>query len=399
VRRIDLERAQAARVNTIRDINRQLVLNYVRERGPISRAEIARETDLQRSTVSAIVEELKADGLIEEIGFGESTGGRPPNMLQLRDGGPVAIGVDVTTSLTTVATCNLGGRVLDRYEFPTDPDADETMARIIRVVRDLKRKGGGSVEGVGIVVPGQVDFPTGRATYIPYFDWRDLDITKRVSDATDLRVTLDNDANAAALAELWFGRPEMNRIRDFIMVLVHDGVGTGVVFDGQVYRGRNSIAGEFGHMIIGPEAPVVCSCGKRYCWEAFSCVRAAVARYRQMLPARAQRPTELDFKEVVDLAKEGDALALGALEETALYLGIGIANLSVGLSPEAIVVCGSILAAWPLISGIVQQTVDQRLSRGFGRSPVLASSLTDRETLLGALSLVLTEKFGLVATA
>jgi predicted NBD/HSP70 family sugar kinase len=176
-------------------------------------------------------------------------------------------------------------------------------------------------------------------------------------------------------------------------------VGTGVVFDGQVYRGRNSIAGEFGHMIIGPEAPVVCSCGKRYCWEAFACVRAAVARYRHMLPARAKRPNGFDFGELVKLAEGGDALALSALEETALYLGIGIANLSVGLSPEAIVVCGSILAAWPLISGIVQQTVDQRLSRGFGRSPVLASALTDRETLLGALSLVLTEKFGLVATA
>src|SRR5215203_1426613 len=113
VRRIDLERAQAARVNTIRDINRQIVLNYVRERGPISRAEIARETDLQRSTVSAIVEELKAEDLIEEVGIGESTGGRPPNMLRLRVGGPMAVGIDITTTHTTVATCNLAGQVID----------------------------------------------------------------------------------------------------------------------------------------------------------------------------------------------------------------------------------------------------------------------------------------------
>src|SRR3954463_11321084 len=99
MRRIDLKKAQPAHFSTMRDINRQLVLNYVRERGPISRAEIARETELQRSTVSAIVEELTVDGLIEEVGMGESTGGPPPNMLQLRDGGAVAIGVDVTTNL------------------------------------------------------------------------------------------------------------------------------------------------------------------------------------------------------------------------------------------------------------------------------------------------------------
>src|ERR1051325_3295696 len=110
MRRIDLKRAQAANFSTMRDINRQLVLNYVRERGPISRAEIARETNLQRSTVSTIVEELESDGVIEEIGFGESTGGRPPNLMRLRAEGPMAVGVDITASNTTVATCNLAGK-------------------------------------------------------------------------------------------------------------------------------------------------------------------------------------------------------------------------------------------------------------------------------------------------
>ncbi len=176
MRRIDLERAQGARVNTIRDINRQLVLNYVRERGPISRAEIAREASLQRSTVSAIVEELESDGLIEEVGIGESTGGRPPNLLRLRAGGPVAVGVDITTIHTTVATCNLTGKVIDRLEFPTDPDVDVTLGRAIQLIRDLNKRSAGSIEGVGIALPGQVDFVTGRATYIPYFDWRDIDI-------------------------------------------------------------------------------------------------------------------------------------------------------------------------------------------------------------------------------
>lgn len=399
MRRINLESAQGARVNTIRDINRQLVLNYVRERGPISRAEIARETNLQRSTVSAIVEELEADGMIEKIGTGESTGGRPPNLLRLRAGGPMAIGVDITTIHTTVATCNLTGQVLDRLEFPTDPDANKTLDRIVDIIRDLNKRSRGSIEGVGIVVPGQVDFLSGRATYIPYFDWRDIDIAARISVATGLHVRVDNDANAAALAELWLGRPEVSKIRDFIMVLVHDGVGTGIVFDGQVYRGRSSIAGEFGHMVIGPEAPVICSCGKRHCWEAFSCVRAAIARYKNLLGKKGKRPGTIDFPQLVSRALRGEEPARLAIEETGRYLGIGLANLSVGLSPEAIIVSGAILLAWPLIGDIVQETIDQSLSKGFGRSTIIASTLGERETMLGALSLMLTEKFGLMATA
>src|ERR687889_959841 len=148
MRRIDLKKANVARSNTIRDINRQIVLNYVRERGPISRAEIAHETALQRSTVSLIVEELRVDGLIEEVS-GESTGGRPPILLSLRSADAVAIGVDLGTIRTVVATSDLAGRVLGQEEFPTDPDAAVTVSRVIDCARKLKAESGGTVEGIG----------------------------------------------------------------------------------------------------------------------------------------------------------------------------------------------------------------------------------------------------------
>src|SRR5207237_1451389 len=126
MKRIDLKKASVARADTIRSINRQIVLNYVRERSPISRAEIAHETALQRSTVSLIVGELIDDGLVEEIG-GESTGGRPPTLLRLRAAGPVAVGVDVGTGETTIATAELGGPGLEQEVFPTDPHHDERL--------------------------------------------------------------------------------------------------------------------------------------------------------------------------------------------------------------------------------------------------------------------------------
>src|SRR5213080_1512424 len=154
MRRIDLKKVQTARLATIRDINRQIVLNYVREREPISRAEIARETELQRSTVSAIVDALQTEGLVEEIGEGESTGGRPPTLLRLRTAGAIAIGAAVTPSLTIVAASDLAGRVLSQKEFPTDPDPNRTFSRVSDCVREFLDNQNGSIEAIGVSLPG-----------------------------------------------------------------------------------------------------------------------------------------------------------------------------------------------------------------------------------------------------
>lgn len=387
MRRLDLRKAQAARLNTIRDINRQIVLNYVREREPISRAEIARETALQRSTISAIVEALKTEGLIEEVGEGESTGGRRPTMLKLRAVGPIALGVSITPTCTTIASSDLAGRVIDQEEFPTD--SDQTLNQVISVLRDFTARYKGSIEGVGVSLPGLVDPSTGNALYIPYFLWRDLPVSEMISKAVGLPVVIDNDANAVALAELWFGRPEVLDARDFILVLVAEGVGTGIIFDGQVYRGQRGAAGEFGHMVIGRGAPVPCSCGSDDCWEAFSSERAAITRYLKL----SGGPTNISFIEVVDRALAGEAHAKAALVETARNLGVGISNLIIGFSPEAVVVGGEIARAWDLIESALTETIGNSVRRGLPSARILPSTLGEKPTLRGALSLVLASKF------
>jgi predicted NBD/HSP70 family sugar kinase len=394
MRRIDLRKAQAARSSTIRDINRQIVLNYVREREPISRADIARETALQRSTVSTIVEELKDEGLIEEVGAGRSTGGRRPTLLRLRAAGALAIGVDITPSQTTVVTSDLAGRVLRREDFPVSRRPEDVVSLVIDCVRDMASKADGqSVAGVGVSLPGLVEPETGRAIYIPYFRWRDWAIAEEVGAATGLAVRVDNDANAAALAELWFGRPEVSDARDFIMVLIAEGIGTGIVFDGQIYRGERGAAGEFGHMIVGQQAPIACSCGNYDCWEAFASERAAIARYGK---AAGDGAGHLGFDEIADRALRGEPPAIDALSEMGHYLGIGISNLIVGLSPETVVVGGRITRAWSLISASLGETIQRSIRRGLPSARIVASTLGDQPTLMGAISLVLARKFGLV---
>jgi N-acetylglucosamine repressor len=395
VRHIDLRKVSVARADTIRNINRQIVLNYVRERAPISRAEISHETELQRSTVSLIVDELKTLGLVEEL-EGESTGGRPPLMLRLRTAGAMAIGVDLGTKLTLVGVSDLAGRLLHSESFATSQSSCETLQKIVDCTKELVRKDP-SIEGIGISLPGLVDPQSGMAYFIPHFKWRNWRVAEEVRKATRLPVTVDNDANAAALAELWFGQPEIREARNFIMVLVEAGLGTGVVFDGQVYHGEAGAAGEFGHMTIGAGGPVPCAAGSRECWEAFASERAALARYSSSADGFAGGVT---FGQLVDRALDGDECARGALIETAYYLGVGISNLLKGLSPSAVIVGGAIVRAWPLIATRLKEAVEENsICRGLPSARIVPSTLGENPRMMGALSLVLASKFASNFTA
>jgi len=396
LRRINLKKANVARSDTIRYINRQIVLNYVREKEPISRAEISHETALQRSTVSLIVEELKNQGLVYEI-EGESTGGRPPTLLRLRAAGCIAIGVDLGTAMTTVATGDLVGRVLRRETFATDPDLDVTFNRIVSSVQGFIASEP-AIEGIGISLPGLVDPESGTALFIPHFKWRDWAIAHELGKVTGMTVRVDNDANAAALAELWLGRPEIRDVRDFILVLVEEGLGTGIIFDGQVYHGMVGGAGEFGHMTIGKGAPVACAAGSDECWEAFASERAALARYAQEKNGTSE--TAITFKQLVDLAFSGDEAAKNALIETAHFLGLGISNLTKGLSPEAVILGGEISRAWPVIAEALHSAIAQNsICRGLQSAVTFASTLGEDTRLMGALSLILAGKFASVVPA
>ncbi|MGI9036458.1 MAG: ROK family transcriptional regulator, partial [Pyrinomonadaceae bacterium] len=397
VRRINLRNVNVARSNTIRDINRQIILNYIREESPISRAEIARITALQRSTVSLIVEELLNTGLIEEVN-GESSGGRPPQLLSLRTSHAVAIGIDLGKKRTIVAASDLSGYIIEKKEFPTDKDFAETINRVIEAARYFIKKNGNSIEGIGISLPGMVETSTGNVLLIPHLDWHGPKIVELVERATGLPVKIENDANAAALAELWFGRPEISNVRDFIVVYVTDGIGTGIVFDGQIYRGKGSVAGEFGHMTIGSGAPIACAAGSSTCWEAFASERAAVARYQNLLSNRNGSP-KISFPRLVEIGLEGDEKAQQALRETAHYVGVGISNLIQGLSPEVTIVAGTIVRAWSIIASEINAAAEAAICQKYPSVNIMPSTLGVYPTLKGALSLVLADKFASVSVS
>jgi len=383
--------SQIARHNTIRDINKQIVLNYVRARSPISRADIARETSLQRSTVSAIVDELQAEGLIEEIGTGDSTGGRKPTLLRLRTGKPVAIGVDVTPSVTTVVLADLAGSLLEKDEFPTSSDIRYMDTQILTKVKSLVERYPDANLEVGMSIPGIADQTSGEILYVPYFQWSNWDIGRQITEQTGASVVIENDANAVALAELWFGNDEIKRMRNFIMVFVAEGIGTGIIIDGQVYRGENGAAGEFGHMFVGEDAPVDCSCGRRDCWEAHASEKALLQRYLNSHGNGGGG--SMNIEHLIGLATNGEQRAIDQLKLNAKYLGIGISNLLIGFSPQAIVISGSITKAWDLIRDEIQEAGQRSIRQEVKMTEVIPSSLGERPSILGSISLVLARKF------
>jgi predicted NBD/HSP70 family sugar kinase len=204
--------------------------------------------------------------------------------------------------------------------------------------------------------------------------------------------------NAFALAELWFGRPEVSAVRDFILVLIENGIGTGIVFDGQIYRGKGGIAGEFGHMTIGSDAPVACAAGKFNCWEAFASERSAIARYVKLTKNQTVEG-KINFAELVNIALKGDKKAQTALKQTAHYIGVGIANLFQGLSPEVAIVTGTIVRAWSLIENDIKTGAESATCQGYPTAKFIPSTLGMCPTLMGAFSLILTDKFASASTA
>jgi predicted NBD/HSP70 family sugar kinase len=332
---------------------------------------------------------------VDEAGAGDTSSGRRPTLLRLNAECFKVIGVSIAPSRTAVAVSDLAGRVLEREEFPTSRRPGEALSRVIDSVCGFASQAPKKTFlGVGVSVPGLVNHQTGSAVYIPHFKWRDWPIAEALTAASDLEALVDNDANTAALAESWFGHAETREARNLIMILVAEGIGTGIIFDGQVYHGGLSAAGEFGHMAIGQRGPVACSCGNYSCLEAFSSNRASLARYLKRSPPQSHDPClPFDFIQLVERALGGERAATDALLDTAHYLGIGISNLIVGLSPDVVAVGGHIVRAWPLIEGVLRESTQKSVRRGLPSPPVVASALGDDPTLMGAISLVLIRHF------
>jgi len=378
---------EVASTELTRDINRDVILERIRELQPISRVDLARASGLQASTVSSIVEQLLQERWIREGAVIKTARGRRPTMLSLNDDMVILV-ADVRPTQASVAVIDLNGRFLSREIVPLASDVQRSVETIAMAMDRLRKRHSDKMfEGVGLSVPGRVDPKTNRLVLVPNMQWLDFDVSGTLSRRLGLRVELENDANSCLLSELWFGH--IDGIHNTVLIAISEGVGAAVLAEGRLISGRNGLAGEFGHMCIDSTGPR-CACGQVGCWEMFASSTAALRYYAELVP---QSEGRTQIHELLALAVNGDAAALQAIEKQSIAIGRGLRTVNAALSPELILFAGDITLFWSICHEAIERECKAGLLTGSGPRIV---SIGDGELALlrGAAAVVLQRHSG-----
>jgi len=381
IRRIDLNNIELASSETARHINRETVLQLIHSRQPISRADLARLSGLQRSTVSQIIEQLIRERWIREGSMAQLPRGRRPTLLVLNDD-LVVLAADIRPKQVTVAMIDLNGRLLSRSTLPLGSDPAKSIASIVDCMQRIKESyPKKSVEGIGISVPGRVDKESQCLIFAPNLKWPKYDIKHAVEQGMGLPTEMENAATACLMSELWFGR--MDGVRDAVLITVSEGIGAGILSNGQLISGQHGMAGEFGHIPIDPSGPS-CACKQNGCWEVFGSCNAALRYYTEL----EKKPKQLTFNDLLNLAEEGNPHAVGALTTQAKYIGKGLRMVTAALSPEVVLIAGDITSAWNRFAPIIEAELGGLTLAG-NPPRLLPSHEGDVARLRGAAALLL----------
>jgi predicted NBD/HSP70 family sugar kinase len=377
---------------SLRRLNRRRVINALRQHGRISRAEIARRTGLSRSTVSSLVSELQADGLVverEEAGaaHGEQ-GGRPPILLSFDASAGAAVGIDFGHRHVRVAVSDLSSAILAERTEPLDTDhaAHEGLDAAIELIDEALAEAGverSRVIGAGLGLPGpidQADGVIGSSAILP--GWVGVAAAEEVRRRLDVPVIVDNDANLGALAELTHGAGR--GATDLVYLKVSSGIGAGLILGGRLYRGWGGMAGELGHVLVDPEGKI-CRCGNRGCLETAASTGALLDMLRRS-------HGDLTVAEMLALARDGDLGCRRVIADAGRVVGSAAAFMFNVLNPQRLVVGGDLAAAGDLLLDGVRSSVRlAALPAAADAARVVAGVLGDRAQVLGALALAVGE--------
>jgi predicted NBD/HSP70 family sugar kinase len=374
-----------------RQINRNLIFNQIRTRQPISRADLARASGLQRSTVSLIVEELLAERWIVEGSMGRLPRGRRPTFLNVNSQRGV-LALDIHPSQTTLAIADLGGTIIAQQLISLPEDPQRVVATIVSAIQKIiAANSDRSFDGIGISLPGRLDLKDTKSAagkslpekpiFAPNIRWPIQQIKSRVEQAIGLPVVADNVANACALSEVWFG--DSDGMHDLVAVNVSEGLGTGIFANGRILRGEGGSAGEFGHVQMDPEG-LPCNCGSRGCWETLAANPAGMRYYAEA----ASKPSP-PFEEVLRLAQTNDPAAIRAIDRMCFALGRGMHMIASALAPAEIILVGDITTIWNMAGPIIESAMRRN---PLARVPRLrAAQEGNKARLRSAVALVMHE--------
>jgi len=382
--------------------NQQLSLSLIYSQGAISRADLARQTGLTRSTISEIVAELIEEGLVAEVGRAQSSGGKPPILIDINPDARHIIGIDLASGEFRGAIINLRGEIKERISIPIeDQSGDVALELVYDLIDGLLDLTAVPILGIGIGTPGLMDVERGVVITAVNLDWQDLALADLLQTRYNLPVIIANDSQVSALAEYSFGEHE--DVSNLVLVKVGRGVGAGIVQNKELYHGDGFGAGEIGHVSIdvGGER---CSCGNYGCLET----RISSRRIRKMaidiahsqngslLAARLKAHNTITLEDIMEAYQEGDHQVAGIVQSVGKDLAQALSFLVGILNIQAIVIAGSVSnfgeGLVQAINGHLPQSVLTSLAQD---TTVTVSSLGEDIVMLGAAALILQSQLGI----
>jgi predicted NBD/HSP70 family sugar kinase len=382
---------EAGSLGSLRESNRERVVQALRMLGVASRADVARRTGLSRSTVSSIVADLQSEGFVvdrDPNGRPSSGGGRPPSLIALDPAAGVVVGIDFGKRHVAVAAADLSHDVLaeEWREMPEDYEAEEGIGRAAALVERVLEASGTArdrILGVGMGLPGPVHRTgiVGSSAILP--GWAGTRGGERMAERLGLSVWLSNDASLGALAESTWGAGR--DCANLVYLKLSTGIGAGIVIGGRLFDGAGGTSGEIGHTTLD-ETGDICRCGSRGCLETYAGGAAIAAGLSRSMGER------LDLNEVLTRALDGDPVCRRALADAARHIGVAAANLCNLVNPERIVVGGSMGHAGDLLLDPLRESVGLRAIPSAAEDvEIVPGELGKRAELLGAVALALRE--------
>lgn len=385
----------------VRKVNRSLILNTLRLHAPVSRAQVADITGLTRGTVSNIVTSLMEDGLVFEDQLQDSKIGRPSILLGLRPDGGAVIGVEIGVDFISVLLTNFVAETLWEIRVKTSPSQTQTEVinqaeSYIENALNIAKEQGLRPLGIGVGLPGLVNVRQGTLIMAPNLHWKNVPLRLMWNQRFQLPVYIENEANLSTLGEYYFG--VARNTENFIYLSSDIGLGGGVMLDGRLFRGANGYGGEIGHIQRDPQGEQ-CACGRVGCWETLVGPRAVIRRVKnelnaqqdaQLLEACGGDFNNLTFDMIVQCALGGDAICRQAMEEVAVNLGVGIADLVNIFNPQMVVIGGAFIQGKDILHSIIEKTIlSNALQPSVENLRIRFSERTTEACVLGAVAVVL----------
>ncbi|SRR5580765_12525 len=362
------------------------ILGLLGTQGPTSRAAIARRLRLSPATVTQVIKELVANGSVRELSSVPSNGGRPATLLGLGRDGAGAVGVKIVADHLAIVDVSIAGEVMRSTTVPFDPSGPNAIERCSDILRDAVADHPGLLLGVGVGVPGSVDAQDNGVVTSSMIGWDRVPLGAVLREALGVPVLIDNDVHAVAAAQLLYGAGR--EFDTYLVVTIGLGIGCAVVVERSIYRGAHGGAGEIGHIPVTLDGPV-CQCGATGCLEAYIGAPALVRQARRD-GVIGPRGTVATLHRAAD---RGEERALAAFHRAGSMLGRGLAGVANTLDPQAIVLLGEGMTAWPHWQPGFDATFRPHLMVDRRQLPIIREDWTDDHWALGAAALVMASPF------